>query len=152
VVWRLLQLAFGRAFFIPQKEVAKMKISMTKGMIAAAATGGRCWYCGIELELITDYAQGNRQSNWFVLDHVIPRSLGGTNDQGNLVASCWRCNNVKNNKTLEQYRAYLVRLAIGMPHFNQEQLAWLAANGFVMPAHEPVVFWAEKPENLAVRA
>lgn len=117
-------------------------------MTALAATGGRCWYCGIVLEVNVDYATGTKGANWFVLDHVTPRSVGGSNHPSNLVASCWKCNNVKNNKTLEQFRAYLVRLAIGMPYFNQEQLAWLAANGFVMPPHEPIIFWAEQQQEL----
>jgi 5-methylcytosine-specific restriction endonuclease McrA len=138
-------------FLFHRKKSPTMKISATKTLVAYAVTNGRCWYCGIALEPVTDYDGQRICENWFVLDHVIPLSNGGTNAQSNLVASCWKCNNSKNNKSVEQYRFHLLRLSIGMPRFNQEQLDWLAANGFVMPHHEPIVFWAEKPGNLAVR-
>ena len=36
------------------------------------------------------------------LDHVIPHSLGGRTNEGNLVTSCWPCNYGKMNNTLEQ--------------------------------------------------
>lgn len=42
-----------------------------------------CYYCG------TPAALGLKVLH---VDHVIPVSLGGTNDPWNLVASCWDCN------------------------------------------------------------
>ena len=36
-------------------------------------------------------------------DHVIPLSVGGTNDLDNLVTSCWSCNQKKANKTPEEW-------------------------------------------------
>lgn len=36
------------------------------------------------------------------LDHVLPWSLGGTNDPENLVCACWICNQIKGDLTLEQ--------------------------------------------------
>lgn len=47
-----------------------------------------CYYCGIPASL------GLKQLH---IDHVIPVSLGGTNDPWNLVASCWECNGGKTN-------------------------------------------------------
>lgn len=46
--------------------------------------GGRCVYCG-------------RAAN--TIDHVLPRSRGGRNAWENLVACCFRCNNVKGDHT-----------------------------------------------------
>lgn len=43
-------------------------------------------------------------------DHIIPRSMGGTNDIGNLWIICNRCNLLKNNSTaddIHRYRAIL---------------------------------------------
>lgn len=34
-----------------------------------------------------------------VIDHIIPRSLGGSSDRANLAASCYRCNEFKGAKT-----------------------------------------------------
>lgn len=32
------------------------------------------------------------------IDHVIPKSKGGTWDKGNLVLACYSCNQIKGNK------------------------------------------------------
>lgn len=48
---------------------------------------GRCWYCGksVARERAT-------------LDHIVPRSRGGTDCNANLVMACRRCNRMKGNK------------------------------------------------------
>lgn len=51
--------------------------------------GNVCYYCGC----VT--GKDNLQ-----MDHIIPRSRGGTNAIGNLVLSCPDCNKVKANKFL----------------------------------------------------
>ena len=45
---------------------------------------GQCHYCGCHLTMET-----------MTLDHVIPRSKGGTSDILNLVAACKPCNQAK---------------------------------------------------------
>lgn len=47
-----------------------------------------CYYCG------TPAAFGMKVLH---IDHVVPVSLGGTNDPWNLVAACWDCNAGKTN-------------------------------------------------------
>lgn len=51
-------------------------------------SGGKCVYCGAKAEEI---------------DHVIPRSNGGTNSTYNLVASCRACNQMKSNLSLKDF-------------------------------------------------
>lgn len=34
-----------------------------------------------------------------VMEHILPRSLGGTDDRVNLAAACYRCNEFKGTKT-----------------------------------------------------
>ena len=51
-------------------------------------SNGKCVYCGAKATEI---------------DHVIPRSSGGTNSTYNLVASCRACNQMKSNKTLKEF-------------------------------------------------
>jgi len=63
---------------------------------------GKCVYCLIELS-----------EDLFVLDHLIPLSKGGTNKKFNLVTSCEKCNQRKNNQEpieflLENYRSKLI--------------------------------------------
>lgn len=50
--------------------------------------GGKCQYCGVDGE---------------TADHVIPLTRGGTNDEGNLVATCLSCNSKKSNKFLAEW-------------------------------------------------
>jgi 5-methylcytosine-specific restriction endonuclease McrA len=49
--------------------------------------GHRCGYCG-------------RQAS--TIDHVIPRSRGGSHTYDNVVAACLRCNNKKSNRLLAE--------------------------------------------------
>ena len=51
-------------------------------------SNGKCVYCGAKATEI---------------DHVIPRSSGGTNSIYNLVASCRNCNQMKSNLTLKAF-------------------------------------------------
>ena len=50
----------------------------------------RCEYCKTSSRLT-----GTPQ----VMEHILPRSLGGTDDRENLAASCYRCNEFKGAKT-----------------------------------------------------
>lgn len=52
--------------------------------------GHSCVYCGSSKNL--------------TLDHVIPKSRGGTNDWTNLVTSCFKCNLKKADRTPEEAR------------------------------------------------
>ena len=61
-----------------------------------ARDGWKCVYCGSE---------GNR----LTLDHVVPRSRGGTSVWENVVTSCAPCNLRKGNRSLEEARMVLVR-------------------------------------------
>lgn len=57
--------------------------------------GNICYYCGCEIK-------GKK-----TIDHKIPVVKGGTNDNENLVLSCFHCNTQKNDKTEEEYREWL---------------------------------------------
>ena len=52
----------------------------------------QCEYCG-------------RRLTWAesTLDHLVPRSKGGTNDASNLFLACRRCNSAKGNLDPERY-------------------------------------------------
>ena len=55
-----------------------------------------CQYCG-------------KRSRELTLDHVIPRSRGGTGTWENLVASCKSCNGKKGNRLLKEVNMRLLR-------------------------------------------
>lgn len=80
-------------------------VKATAGLTATHVTvwdrcGGRCHYCGVQM-----VRRGGR--NMFTLDHVIPRSRGGSNALSNLVGCCTECNNDKGSLTGEEYAAVL---------------------------------------------
>lgn len=68
---------------------------------------GCCFYCGRELEVWNS-----------TLDHVEPRSQGGTDRRENLVLACHRCNKRKADYPLEVIACGLQRgRAIYRPKF-----------------------------------
>ncbi len=52
--------------------------------------GGRCEYCG---------CPANHSSDYFSVEHIYPRVLGGTNDLDNLALACQGCNSHKSTHT-----------------------------------------------------
>src|SRR6187200_1491072 len=61
-----------------------------------ARDGWRCVYCGTTAGRLT-------------LDHVVPRSRGGTSEWENVVTSCAPCNLKKGNRLLEEVSMQLMR-------------------------------------------
>jgi 5-methylcytosine-specific restriction endonuclease McrA len=54
----------------------------------------RCQYCGAAAEN---------------LDHVVPRSRGGSHTWDNVVAACRRCNSRKENRMIDEVGLHLAR-------------------------------------------
>jgi hypothetical protein len=64
-------------------------ISVRKQRTVMDRAQGRCEYCQSQ----ADYA-----TETFAVDHIVPRSRGGTNDLDNLALACSGCNGRKYNK------------------------------------------------------
>lgn len=62
--------------------------------------GTKCFYCKGDAHDSSDY-------KGFQIDHVYPRSLGGSNDINNLVPCCRRCNVAKGTKTIDEWEKLL---------------------------------------------
>ena len=79
--------------------------------------GWQCGYCG---------RAGNKG---LTIDHVIPKSRGGTNHPTNLVAACHGCNNWKGSSLLEEagmrllYQPKLTSIG-SVPGLHQNQEEW----------------------------
>lgn len=71
-----------------------------------ARDGHRCQYCGQALPI-----------HQLSLDHVVPRSRGGTTTWENVVASCLNCNTKKGGRTPQEARMNLMRQPT-RPHNN----------------------------------
>ena len=65
-----------------------------KKLIALNKTNGKCAYCGLK------FADGDEVT----IDHITPRSAGGTNSIDNLFASCRSCNSAKSQGSIEWFR------------------------------------------------
>ena len=61
-------------------------------------SNGVCHYCGVDLRANHIVANGERKKKLMTVDHVIPKSKGGSNRLYNLVASCYKCNHDKEDK------------------------------------------------------
>jgi len=85
-----------------------------------ARDGHRCQYCGGPAENI---------------DHVVPRSRGGTHTWDNVVASCRRCNAQKEDLLLEE-SGFVLRQSPRMP---RSRVWLLAASGELRSDWEPYV-------------
>ncbi len=83
-----------------------------------ARDGHLCQYCGGAAENI---------------DHVVPRSKGGTHTWENVVAACRPCNNRKQDHLLHETALTLQRAPVAP----RERLWVLAATGGVRPDWEP---------------
>lgn len=111
------------------------------------STWGHCWYCGKQLILAEPKNPESREQveRWSVVDHVIPKSQGGSDDPSNLVPACWVCNSSKGTRSLEEYRLFVAMREAGVPFFKQEQIDWLRSQGFELPKIETMKFWGERP-------
>ncbi len=83
-----------------------------------ARDGHRCQYCGGAAENI---------------DHIVPRSKGGTHTWENVVAACRPCNNHKQDHLLHETTLSLR----GKPMVPRERIWALAVTGGLRPDWEP---------------
>jgi len=74
--------------------VADRFIPTVTRMEVIARDGEACRYCGCLLFL---------PGTGLTIDHILPRSRGGTNEPGNLAVCCTRCNNRKGEQTPEEW-------------------------------------------------
>jgi 5-methylcytosine-specific restriction endonuclease McrA len=61
--------------------------------------GCTCAYCGCDVAIGAHTSQPNAAT----LDHVIPHSLGGSNEATNLVTCCARCNSRRQDTRLAHW-------------------------------------------------
>ena len=77
---------------------------------------GQCYYCGkfmwIPGEFIDDTGEirlSGRRADSCTAEHIIPRKHGGTDDEDNIVCSCFECNMERGNIPHDDFR--MLRLA-----------------------------------------
>jgi 5-methylcytosine-specific restriction endonuclease McrA len=85
--------------------------------------GWVCWYCNLPLrpngKLLHDLGKYDRHTKWEVkevalhIDHIVPKSCGGTDDIDNLALACEFCNHAKFNTDATTYLEWLDRVRTG---------------------------------------
>lgn len=60
---------------------------------AAQISNGKCYLCGIELNF-----EDSKHDSFCEVEHILPRSLGGGNEEHNLKPACKRCNGFKKDR------------------------------------------------------
>lgn len=63
--------------------------------------GGFCFYCLEPMDMATPIQTHPRRGT---LDHIVPRSRGGTNVLSNLVLACYNCNRSKADQDEASFR------------------------------------------------
>jgi 5-methylcytosine-specific restriction endonuclease McrA len=95
------------------------RVAITRRSVFAR-DGHRCQYCGAQAESI---------------DHVVPRSRGGTHVWENVVAACRRCNTRKEDRLLDEAGFVLRR----PPRAPRSRVWLLAIGGDLRSEWEPYV-------------
>lgn len=113
-----------------------MALSATKRTLVYSKTGLRCWYCGYEPQ--------HTSVDYLTIDHVIPKTYGGSDRTENLVPACRSCNSSKGNKGLEDFRRHVSLRENEIPYFTGQQVEWLSGKGFQMPKVPVHMFWGEE--------
>ena len=66
---------------------------------------GRCHWCDCQTRIALHHGGERADSNLATLDHVIPRSKGGSNARSNLVLACFACNVERGDTEYHAFRA-----------------------------------------------
>lgn len=117
---------------INQDDVLRKVFTKAERRAVYGKTGGRCAYCGINLEM-----------NQMQVDHVVPLSFFGDNSPENLLPACRSCNHYKHSMTIEKLRTAVER----WPEVLQrDSVTYRNAVrfGMVEPKPQSVVFYFEK--------
>lgn len=99
---------FGRFYFCNDfnlkgdSEMKRKHLSVKQRMQLIDKFGGKCSACGKQhLTLFTDDVDQRA-----AIDHIIPLSRGGSNDESNLQLLCTPCNAAKRNMTMDEFLEY----------------------------------------------
>jgi 5-methylcytosine-specific restriction endonuclease McrA len=97
-----------------------------------------CLYCG-----------GNFHYDALTRDHVVPISRGGLDAWENVVTACFRCNNLKGNRTPEEWGG---RKLLAVPYVpNKAEYLFLQNRKIIADQQEFLMARFQKGSRLAVR-
>lgn len=70
-----------------------------------------CHYCGTKFpSVVPSFPQDYRKhGNHLTVDHITPKSVGGTNTRENLVTACFECNNARGDIGYKAFKKLIAR-------------------------------------------
>ena len=95
----------------------------------------RCGYCGTQI--------GIRE---VTVDHIIPLSRGGPDCADNVICSCKPCNELKRDRTVEEFRALIAGASYNLMQKSPEYRAAIRF-GFIREYRKPATFYFERKEG-----
>lgn len=101
-------------------------------------TRQRCYYCGWKQARIVRPGEG------LTIDHVVPRSAGGSDDLDNLVPACRTCNSIKGKRSIDEARHSFALAQLGWPPFTRDMIAWMTQRGFDLRPYFEHKLWFER--------
>lgn len=108
--------------------------SIRKLSLILGRTKGCCSYCGTPLTLET-----------MTIDHMVPRSKGGSDDVSNLYACCSSCNTAKGPRSIEDLRTSFQLLGTPLHRvITPMQLRKIQKLGIPLPVNPVRKFWFEE--------
>lgn len=96
VFQRLAEIAHDNGLPVEESSYGTIKPMIQR---LADRDGWTCKYC------LRPLGWGHESVTAPVIDHVVPKSRGGSDKPENLVLACWDCNTAKGARTPEQWRA-----------------------------------------------
>lgn len=84
----------------------RYQVGEKKRMQVYSKTNGKCFYCGVGLEIEDILDWGGKvvtQRHHWNVDHMLPVSRGGEYNLENLVPACVSCNGFKGTRTAEEF-------------------------------------------------
>lgn len=89
-----------------RKHSMSSKDRAVKRQELVARDGGQCFYC--DKDLVMPVGAGHQNHNAATLDHIIPRSKGGSNRLTNLVLACQSCNDLRADMPVAEFVRLIV--------------------------------------------
>ena len=100
-----------------KKTLLRRKVNGLKKEKIKSSNGDKCYFCGCSNKL------------FLTVDHRVPKSRGGSNEEKNLRVMCHFCNQLKGSLTCQEFRKYynalvslksLSKLRISLPRYDIE--------------------------------
>lgn len=91
-------------------DIISGSITLGKNIDVWNKTNGKCCYCGKQtLKLYRNRKENRSNPLRATIEHIKPKSRGGTYALKNLTIACSECNGLRGNKTLKTFRKHFGR-------------------------------------------